>query len=194
MLLIPAFEIGLWNAWIFMIWSWIDTLAFRLVGKEVCQRASGLASEMKTSRAYKITSYVSMVVELMAIVYSIFLPFKLGTMWFYIGLTIFLLGLVILTIASVNFTVAPMNVPITRGIYRYSRHPLYLASLLIYISVGIASASWVFLLIFIVQLVSISIAAVEEERYCLEEYGGSYREYMNRTPRWIGIPKSGGTS
>jgi protein-S-isoprenylcysteine O-methyltransferase Ste14 len=190
MSLIPAFEIGIWNAWVFMLWPWLDMLAFRLVGKEVFQRASGLASEMKTSRAYKIISYVSMITELMAVAYSILLPFKLGTIWFYVGLTIFLLGLVVLTVASVNFTVTPMNKPITRGMYRYSRHPLYLASLLIYLSVGIASASWVFLLVFIVQLVSMSIAAVEEERYCLERYGDSYREYMNRTPRWIGIPKS----
>jgi protein-S-isoprenylcysteine O-methyltransferase Ste14 len=190
MSLIPAFEIGVWNAWIFMLWLWLDTLAFRLVGKEVFQRASGLASEMKTSRAYKIISYVSMITELMAVAYSILLPFKLGTIWFYVGLTIFLLGLVVLTVASVNFTVTPMNKPITRGMYRYSRHPLYLASLLIYLSVSIASASWVFLLFFIVQLVSMRIAAVEEERYCLEKYGDSYREYMNRTPRWIGILKS----
>ncbi len=190
MSLIPAFEIGIWNAWIFMLWSWLDMFALRLVGKEICQRASGLASEMKTSRAYKIISYVSMLTELMAIAYSIFLPFKLGTIWFYTGLPIFLLGLVVLTVASVNFAVAPMNEPIARGMYRYSRHPLYLALLFIYLSVGIASASWVFLLVFIVQLVSISIAAVREERFCLEKYGDTYREYMNRTPRWIGIPKS----
>lgn len=172
-----------------MLWPWLDTLAFRLVGKEVFQRASGLASEMTTSRAYKIISYVSMLVEFMAVVYSIFLPFKLGTIWFYAGLTIFFLGLVVLTVASVNFTMAPMDRPITRGMYRYSRHPLYLASLLVYLSVGIASASWIFLLIFIVQLVQISTGAVREERYCLEKYGDDYRVYLNRTPRWIGVPK-----
>jgi len=188
MTLIPAFQIGIWNAWIFMLWPWLDTLVFRLVGKEVFQRASGLASEMKTSRAYKVISYISMVIELMAVAYSVFLPFKLGTIWFYAGLTIFLLGLFVLTVASINFTVTPMNSPITKGMYRYSRHPLYLASLLIYLSAGIASASWIFLLIFIVQLVSIRIGAVREERYCLEKYGTAYREYMSKTPRWIGIP------
>jgi protein-S-isoprenylcysteine O-methyltransferase Ste14 len=189
--LIPAFEIGIWNAWIFMIWPWLDTLAFRLIAKEVFKRASGLASEMKTSRTYKIVSYVSMITDLIAVVYSIVLPFKLSTIWFYIGLTIFLLGLVALTVASVNFTMAPMNKPITRGMYRYSRHPLYLSSLFIYLSVGIASASWVFLLFFIVQLVLMRVIAVGEERFCLEKYADDYHEYMDRTPRWIGIPKSG---
>ena len=189
MSLIPEIEIGVWNAWIFMLWPWLYTLVFRLVGKEVFQRASGLDSEMKTSRAYKIISYVSMITEFIAVTYSIFLPFKLGTIWFYAGLTLFLLGLVVLTIASVNFTVTPMNIPITRGMYRYTRHPLYLSSLLLYLSVGIASASWIFLVIFVVQLVSINIGAVGEERYCLEKYGDDYCEYLRKTPKWIGLPK-----
>jgi len=190
MLLIPVFKIGVWNAWIFMIWPWVDMLAVRLVGSDVYRRASGQPSEMKTSQRYRVVSYVSMAVDTMAVAYSIFLPLKLGTIWFYSGLSIFLLGLVVLAAATVNFATTPMDVPITRGIYHYSRHPLYLASLLIYLSVGIASASWVFLLVFFVQSVSIRIAAVGEERYCLDKYGDAYREYMNKTPRWLGLPKS----
>jgi len=191
MLLIPAFHIGIWNAWIFMIWPWVDMLVVRLVGLDVYRRASGLPSEMKTSHRYRVVSYVSMAVETMAVVYSIFLPLKLGTIWFYAGLSIFLLGLVVLAVATVNFATTPMDVPITKGIYHYSRHPMYLASLLIYFSVGIASASWVFLLVFVVQSVSIRIAAVGEERFCLEKYGEAYREYIDKTPRWLGLPKSG---
>jgi len=190
MLLIPAFQIGVWNAWIFMIWPWVAMLAVRLVGVDVYRRASGLPSEMKTSHRYRVVSYISMVIETMAVAYSIFLPLRLGTTWFYAGLSIFLLGLVVLTSATVNFATTPMDVSITKGIYHYSRHPMYLASLLIYFSVGIASASWVFLLIFVVQSVSIRIAAVEEERFCLEKYGDAYREYIDKTPRWLGLPKS----
>jgi len=190
MSLIPAFEIGVWNAWIFMIWPWVAMLAVRLVGVDVYRRASGLPSEMKTSHRYRVVSYVSMAVDTMAVAYSIFLPLKLGTIWFYAGLSIFLLGLVVLAAATVNFATTPMDVPITRGIYHYSRHPLYLASLLIYLSVGIASASWVFLLVFFIQSVSIRIAAVGEERYCLDKYGDAYREYIDKTPRWLGLPKS----
>jgi len=189
MSLIPAFEIGVWNAWIFMIWPWVDTLAVRLVGLDVYRRASG-QSEMKTGHQYRVVSAVSMGIDTMAVAYSIFLPLKLGTIWFYAGLAIFLIGLVVLTTATVNFATTPMDVPITRGIYHYSRHPLYLASLLIYFSVGIASASWVFLLVFVVQSVSIRISAVGEERYCLEKYGEAYSEYIDKTPRWLGLPKS----
>jgi len=189
MSLVPAFQIGIWNAWIFMIWPWVDMLAVRLVGVDVYRRASG-QPEMKTSRPYRIVSYVSMVIDTMAVAYSIFLPLKLGTGWFYAGLAIFLTGLVVLAAATFNFAKTPMDVPITKGIYHYSRHPMYLASLLIYFSVGIASASWVFLLIFVVQSVSIRISVVEEERYCHEKYGDAYREYIDKTARWLGLPKS----
>jgi protein-S-isoprenylcysteine O-methyltransferase Ste14 len=191
MSLVPAFQIGVWNAWIFMIWPWVDMLAVRLVGLDVYRRASGLPSEMKTSRQYRVVSYVSMALDTIAVAYSIFLPLKLGTIWFYTGLAIFLIGLVVLITATINFATTLMDVPVTRGIYHYSRHPLYLASLLIYFSVGIASASWVFLLFFVLQSVFIRIAAVGEERYCLEKYGEAYREYMDKTPRWLGLPKSG---
>lgn len=190
MSLIPAFEIGIWNAWIFMIWPWVATLVVRLVGLDVYRRASGVPSEMRAGHQYRLVSYVSMMVEAMALAYSIFLPLKLGTAWFYTGLVIFLGGLVVLTAAIVSFSTAPMYAPITRGMYHYSRHPMYLGSLLIYLSVGIASASWVFLLILILQSVSIRIAAVKEERYCLDKYGDAYREYMERTPKYLGIPKS----
>jgi protein-S-isoprenylcysteine O-methyltransferase Ste14 len=190
MLLIPAFQIGVWNAWIFMIWPWVGMLAVRLIGLDVYRRASG-QPEMKTSRQYRVVSSVSMVIDTMAVAYSIFLPLKLGTTWFYAGLSIFLLGLVVLTTATVNFATTPMDVPITKGIYHYSRHPLYLASLLIYFGVGIASASWVFLLVFVVQSVSIRIAAVGEESFCLEKYGEAYHDYVDKTPRWLGLPKSG---
>ena len=186
--LIPAFEIGIWNAWIFMIWLLIQTISIRLASKDLYRRA-GQPSDMKPSDTHKIVSYVSMPTWLLATVYSIFLPFQLGTAAFYFGLTIFLLGLIILIIATVNFAATPFDEPITRGVYRYSRHPMYIAIFLTYLSVAIASASWVFLLISIVWLVWISLAVNDEERYCSEKYGIAYREYMNRTPRWIGITK-----
>jgi protein-S-isoprenylcysteine O-methyltransferase Ste14 len=188
MSLIPAFEIGVWNAWIFMIWSVIQTFGFMLLNKEVYKKA-GNPPDMKLSQAYKIISSLSMPLWLLAIAYSIFLPLKLGTLWFAIGLIFYLLGLVMSISATIKFATTPINEPITKGAYRYSRHPLYTALVLIYFSVGIASASWVFLVYTIVWVLLLNITIKDEEDYCLGKYGEAYREYMNRTPRWIGIPK-----
>jgi len=187
-LLIPAFDIGIWNAWILMIWLVIQNFGIRLLSKEIYQRA-GEPPDMKPSYAYKTAGYISMTLWILTTVYSIFLPLQLGTMYFYIGLVIFLLGLIVNIFATVKFATTQTSIPVTKGIYRYSRHPIYIAILLIYLSVGIASASWIFLLVVIIWAILVNVSATDEERYCLKKYGDVYREYMKRTPRWVGLPK-----
>jgi len=118
----------------------------------------------------------------------------MGTIWFYIGLGVFLLGLLTLTDSTLNFATAPHDKPITGGLYRYSRHPMYLSMFLIYIGTSLASACWLFFLLTIATVVLTRLEVILEERYCLEKYCEAYREYMNRTLRWLGIPKSGGVS
>jgi protein-S-isoprenylcysteine O-methyltransferase Ste14 len=127
---------------------------------------------------------------LIATFYSIFLPLQLGTAWFYVGLGVFLSGLAVLTVVTLNFATAPQDKPVTGGLYRYSRHPMYLATVLIYIGASLASASWLFSLLTIATVVLLRLEAILEEGYCREKYGNAYREYVNKTPRWVGIPKS----
>jgi protein-S-isoprenylcysteine O-methyltransferase Ste14 len=57
------------------------------------------------------------------------------------------------------------------------------------IGTGIACASWFFLLLAMILIIGSNRGVIVEERFCLEKYGNTYREYMERTPRWIGIPK-----
>jgi protein-S-isoprenylcysteine O-methyltransferase Ste14 len=57
-------------------------------------------------------------------------------------------------------------------------------------SVALMSVSWLFFLIGIIFAIPLLIAVPVEERYCLQKYGKEYQEYMERTPRWMGVPKS----
>ena len=163
MSLIPAFEVGVWNAWVFMIWLLIQNYGIKFLNKEIYQKAGG-SSDIEPSQAYKIIGYVSVTLWLLTTLYSIFLPLKLGTIWFYIGLIVFLIGMSINIIATINFVSTPIKELVIKGIYRYSRHPMYLAMLLIYLSVGIASASWIFLLVSVVWLVLIGLGVKDEEK------------------------------
>ena len=69
---------------------------------------------------------------------------------------------------------------------------MYVTMVLLLLGVGIASASWVFLLFAIISGVGVTrpYFVKIEEAQCLGHYGAAYREYMDRTPRWMGIPKS----
>jgi len=188
MSLITAFEIGVWNAWIFMLYHFLPMPLLMLVHR-------GLRQEMERphSGTERKLYPVVWIIWLLAVIYSIFLPFQLGTIWFYVGFPISMVGLIAYTIVIVTFTTTPIDsAPLAKGLYRYSRHPMYITQLVMFIGVGIASASWVFLLFSIVYTILSFVSAIPEERFCLEKYGDVYREYMNRTPRWIGLPKSGG--
>ena len=189
MLPIPAFKIGLWNAWIFML---VDALTIPVFLRIVKNRQSPSPDKAMAgmSRVERIILYASKAMFVPALIYSIFLPLKLGTMWFYIGLPITLIGLIAGVMVLVNWATTPPDEPVTRGLYRYSRHPMYVAAFLTYVGLGIACASWVFLLFAVVFTVVSFVYADAEEQLTLEMYGDPYREYMNRTPRYIGIPKS----
>lgn len=188
---LPAFEIGLWNAWILMLYFPLHPLIMIVVDKAVgtggiFKKMGDVPYEKGEKRAYVIY----MVVLLVLLAYSVFLPLKLGTLWFYAGLTTYLVGLVIFLTAIVNIATTPLGQPFTNGMYRYSRHPLYFSFSITFVGVGLSSASWVFLLLSVVIIILQSIQVISEERGCLEIYGDEYQEYLNRTPRWIGMPKS----
>jgi len=190
MSLIPVFEIGLWNAWIFMLLVLLPLPLVVLFRKGVFKRTASIHASIPTETENKIFIF-SKIIMLSVFIYSIFLPLQLGMIWFSIGLPIYLLGLILQTIAWVNVATSPVDKPITKGLYRYSRHPMYVTLPLIFIGTGIASASWLFLLLSIMLVITHFYNAITEERECLKAYGNAYREYMNRTPRWIGIPISG---
>ena len=193
MSLVPEFELGLWNAWIFMLY-WILSnvlpllLSGWLIDKDVLKIASGTEVLNETER--KI-SYAVSVIPFALFAYSIFLPLKLGTIWFFAGFIIYLLGAIIMTIGMLDFFTTAVDKLVTKGVYRFSRNPIYFGMFLIFGGTGIACVSWIFLLITAMFIIILHIFIVSEERSCLQKYGDAYREYMNRTPRWIGIPKSG---
>ena len=194
MSLLPEFELGFWNAWIFMMPFLLVTLLCMLVmtrkdapGGPV--RAVQRACKSKTTL---LVASLSKLIYFPAVIYSVFLPLKLGTIWFYVGLPITLIGLVGSIVVLVDWANTPAGEPVTRGIYRYSRHPMYVTGGFIFLGVSILSASWVFLLLTIIFGVGVTrpYFVKIEEAQCLGHYGAAYREYMSRTPRWRGIPKS----
>jgi protein-S-isoprenylcysteine O-methyltransferase Ste14 len=174
-----------------MLYYILTLPVMRLISKDALDKSDVAAPKNLYNKTEKgiVSFYQNSFI--LAFIYSIFLPLKLGTIWFYIGLPICLVGLILLTISFFNFATALLSEPLTKGLYRYSRHPVYLAQTLMFVGVGIASASWVLLLLAVLRTIASFMLMAPEERFCLDKYGESYRAYLDRTPRWIGIPKSG---
>src|SRR4030042_6794089 len=126
MSLIPAFQIGIWNAWIFMLYNFLPMPFLMLMHRTT--------ESVPPSETEKRLSPFAWVVWLLGLAYSVFLPLKLGTIWFHVGLPIALVGLITFTMVIVTFATTPVDVkPLTTGLYRYSRHPMYVTQALMFI-------------------------------------------------------------
>jgi protein-S-isoprenylcysteine O-methyltransferase Ste14 len=166
-------------------------LIYRIVWKDEWKKAMDrLYTDISPNKTERRLRYIGYPVMLALLIYSVFLPLKLGTVWFYVGLFIYLLGVIFALITEVSFATTPLDKPVTKGAYRISRNPQDFSAFLIMIGMGIACASWLFLLFIMISIIVSNKGAKAEERFCLEKYGDAYRDYMDRTPRWIGIPKS----
>jgi protein-S-isoprenylcysteine O-methyltransferase Ste14 len=187
MSLIPAFDIGVWNAWIFIVPYLLVNFGVPLL---FVRRKSTFWTFPSYTRLEKTCLVAAQVIMCCLCIYSIFLPLAIGMAWFYAGLPIYLLGLAFITIAMLTFIATPVDKPNTTGLYRFSRHPMYLGIFLVYIGISTACASWVYLLLALALLATYrNVFIIPEERMCCEKFGDAYREYMNKIPRWIGIPK-----
>ncbi len=189
MSLIPAFELGLWNAWVFII----PELLLMFVGNKAIKKREMLSvSESLSESGKKVKNLITaLTVPIFgAYFYSIFLPLKLNTVWFYIGLCTYMLGFSIQIIAWLNLAKSSVDKPVTKGVYRFSRNPMYIGEFFVYLGIAIVCISWIFLLIVIDYIALSYVWAKFEEDECLKKYGDSFREYRNRIPRWIGRPKS----
>ena len=189
---IPALQIGVWNVWTFMIaWVFFHMIPltwplFRYNLKAIFKKSGASVPYNKTE---KIVGNLGTAVWIILFIYSIFLPLPLGSPLLYAGIALFIVGVIIVEIAEIPWVSTPIDKPVTRGIYRYSRHPIYIGVFIQYIGIGIASASGLFLLLVVIQIALSAYTVAAEERFCCETYGEPYRHYLNKTQRWIGIPK-----
>ena len=178
----PVFEIGVWNAWI------LTGILFLLI--MLSGFIPNVGNRITPPKAVSKIRNVMLIVFFVLIIYSFFLPLKTGTAWLYTGLVVYLLGFAISISAFMSIAATEPGKPFTAGMYRYSRHPIALGTVLPFIGAGIAAASWLFLLLSAILWIISHFSVIAEERATVKKFGDAYSEYMKKTPRWIGIPKS----
>ena len=187
MSLVPDFKIGLWNGWILaVIFLAANYLIMFIAPKKNVKEMMDQAKQAKGKD--KLMHFLSMILYMGIMIFSIFLPLKLNSLWFYIGLALFILGMSFIIPEAQLFFRKPGQI-MNKGFYRISRHPIYVMVDIAWIGMAVATASWPLLILVAIYMIVLHFVMLAEERVCLEKYGDSYREYMNKTPGYIGIPK-----
>lgn len=181
--LFPDLEIGLANGWLLMViffGAYGTMLMF--FPKEAIARLYDRSGEIHRPPIRRI---VVIVLVLIWFVTMSLTPLKLGDVVFVIGVSIYSLGLIGFLAALVTFRNTPVNQPVTRGLYKISRHPQQMAVSVSFLGISIAIGSWTALIVTILGILGAHRKILAEESACLEQYGESYRDYMERIPRYF---------
>jgi|GEM_PF-3919561 len=104
-----------------------------------------------------------------------------------IGIVLFVLGLIlfILSASQLYFTKFTKRQVVFSGLYRYIRHPQYLAFGIMGLGTFLFWPRIIVLYLYVVMLLVYSWLAKWEEQLCLKEYGIEYEKYLTRTDRFI---------
>lgn len=112
----------------------------------------------------------------------------LGGILIILGIGIFILCTNIFS-ALGKGTPAPIQPPkklVIRGLYTYTRNPIYWAYFTIVLGEFFIWGRWLLLLYFFLFVSFVNwYVIVFEEKKLEERFGKSYREYCRRVPRWI---------
>jgi len=74
---------------------------------------------------------------------------------------------------------------VTTGAFRYIRHPMYTALMLLAWGSFLKQFSWLTLSLVLAATALLFLTALRDEKECLAHFGEAYREYMRGTRRFI---------
>jgi len=74
---------------------------------------------------------------------------------------------------------------VTRGPYRWVRHPLYTVGSTMFVAFGMMADNWFIALMGIITFIGMAMRTPKEEANLIEKFGDEYHEYMKNTGRFF---------
>lgn len=121
-------------------------------------------------------------------VYSLLFLKAIGVVTIIFGLMIWLhcISLFYFVGKGIPVPTSPPKKLVVKGVYKYSRNPMYVSVLFILLGYFFISGSFLLLLYLVLAVVFFSLfISLYEEPILKKKFGKSYSEYCKRTPRWL---------
>ena len=183
MVWIPEFKLGWLNGWIpLVLLALVDGTLFLLFPKAAVKRLFDRSGWSQRQVLFTVLGKLMVLICLLSLIFS---PLKLNAAVFPVGMLLVLLGLVGVAVALFNFKNTTMDQPVSKGFYSISRHPQIVMATLVLLGACVAVGSWSALLLLLLARVLAHFSILAEEEVCIKNYGDSYREYMERVPRYF---------
>lgn len=183
MVLAPTLEFGWLNGWIMLAFQFLVQGGLLLIfPREVVARLFDRSGWSPKQQGFTIAGKVF---SLACLVLIILTPLKLHSGVFIVGLILYAIGLVGLATAMLNFRDTLADQPVTKGVYKISRHPQIVSLFVIFLGICLAVGSWVALFMLVMSRLLQHFGILAEEEACLKRYGEPYRAFMARVPRYL---------
>jgi protein-S-isoprenylcysteine O-methyltransferase Ste14 len=181
--LFPTLEIGWLNGWILLAFEFLIQGFLLLIFPKVV--VSRLFDRSGWNVKQKVFLTIGKVFSLITLVLIILTPLKIHTGIFILGLILYAIGIVGLVVAMFNFKDTPSNQPVTKGVYKISRHPQIVAQFIFLLGICLAIGSWMALFTLLMSRILQHFGILAEEEVCLKQYGESYQAFMKSVPRYL---------
>lgn len=107
------------------------------------------------------------------------------SIYFYAGIICYCIGIILCLIATMNFAFPNIEGLNTNGLYHFSRNPMYIAYFVYFLGTCLLTQSGILFAILMCFQISAHWIILSEERWCIEKFGDSYKEYMAKVPRYL---------
>ena len=179
----PQLELTLLGGWLSLLpMGIIQTVNIFGVSPEARAR---LFDRSEHSSHQRLLLVISKTISLILLFLLIFTPLSGEIAEIIIGFFIIIIGCVGVRMAVMDFIRTPINEPVTKGLYKYSRNPQEVMLSLIMIGACITISSWLALVILGISRILNHFSILAQEQACIIQYGDSYKEYMERIPRYF---------
>lgn len=155
---------------------------FGILGKDASSRVGFFPpTEGKEKTAY----WIYQVSTLILLFGPAFYTLQWAGMSNYIGAAVYGTGLLFYLFASLNFGQPSEEGLNTQGLHSISRNPMYVAFFIYFLGLNLWIGSWILLLVLAVFQVAVHYLILSEERWCIEQFGDAYRDYMKQVRRYL---------
>lgn len=132
----------------------------------------------------KIGSYIYQLSTIILFFLPLFLRLNSVDLFSILGGVFYVFGIVFQLLSILTFSNFSNETPLTSGVYKICRHPMYIGYDLYFIGYSMITHSELMGCITVLFVLSSHFLIVSEERWCKSMFGEDYLDYIDRVKRY----------
>jgi protein-S-isoprenylcysteine O-methyltransferase Ste14 len=178
----PIFQISITNVWILCVPFLVPAFLIGALRKDIAKRMSDMtgydAKERFLTIAASLAPYPLMIT-------TVWTPFTSLKPLLFAGLIAYCIGIGAFYAAIYVFATTQPDKPLSGGVYRISRNPMYVSASFVFFGICMVTANLLLFAYLVMLVVLQHFMILAEERICRLKYGTGYQKYIEDVPRYL---------